>query len=226
MILLYHKIDIITPTIWWLTPGNLRRHIMGLRRFDFVYLDDYDPSSRSQVVLTFDDAYENVYRHAYPILRQERVPFEIFAIGGLLGLWNYFDSREPLTRFATGAQLLEMAAGGGRIQWHTHTHRNLFGLNVDQMEDELSPRDNLKMLFPEPHLRWFAYPYGSHDQSTVAMVKSKFVGAVSVSEGESNDRWQLNRIVVHENTVLPADERDSSRPFATPMPDPVAMGSE
>lgn len=210
MILMYHKIDIITPTIWWVTPGTLRKHIMALRQFDFVYLDDYDPSSSSQVVLTFDDAYENAYRHAYPILRQERVPFEVFVIGGLLGLWNHFDDTEPLTRFATSEQLLEMADGGGRIQWHTNTHRELPGLSVDQIEDELSPPHNLRSLFPGPHLRWFAYPWGLYDQRTVAMVRNKFSGAVSATAGEPN-RWQLNRVAVHENTVLPANDAKRAR---------------
>ena len=59
-------------------------------------------------MLTFDDGYENVYWYAYPILKQKRIPFEIFAIGGLIGCFNDFDCDEPLTRFASRDQLVDV----------------------------------------------------------------------------------------------------------------------
>ena len=30
MILMYHKVDIITPTTWWVTPADLEQHISRL----------------------------------------------------------------------------------------------------------------------------------------------------------------------------------------------------
>ena len=115
MIAMYHKIDIITPTIWWITPRNLLRQINEMRHMKFVHLDDYDPSDPRHVVMTFDDAYENFYHHAFPILKRERIPFELFVIGDLIGEWNHFDDGEPLTRFATLDQLLEIAESDGRM---------------------------------------------------------------------------------------------------------------
>src|SRR6476660_6065958 len=84
MILMYHKVDLITPTMWWITPADLERQIATLAGKTFVYLEDYTSPER-EVVLTFDDAYENVYHHALPILRAHNLPFELFVIGDQIG---------------------------------------------------------------------------------------------------------------------------------------------
>lgn len=202
MILMYHKIDKITPTKWWVTQNTLIRHIDALGGKQFVYLDEYEPRRDDQVVITFDDAYENVYRYAFPILKAENIPFEVFAVGDSLGAWNDFDPQEPRTRLATLEQLREMAAGGGRIQWHTRSHKKLPQLTTDQLESELSVPEPLALLLPHPNLSWFAYPYGAYDQRAVALLKSKFSGAVAGSAGEPADRWRLRRAFVEENSAF------------------------
>ena len=203
MIAMYHKIDIVSPTIWWATPRNLLRHINELRRFEFVYLDDYDPANPRHVVLTFDDAYENFYHHAYPILKRLRIPFELFVIGDLIGEWNQFDDGEPLTRFAGMDQLCEIADGGGRVQWHTRSHPALHEVSDAQIDHELTVPDEIRAFFPAPHMRWFSYPFGLHDERSVGLARKKFAGAVSVVNGEREDRWQLNRVLVHDRWSPP-----------------------
>ena len=160
--------------------------------------------TRGRFVLTFDDAYENIYRHAYPLLKKERLPFEIFVIGGLIGDWNHFDDEEPLTRFASLDQLREMADGQGRIQWHSRTHRSLPELTDSEIEDELTIPPDLQEHFPEPHFRWLAYPYGLHDDRMVRLARRNFAGAVCVRTGDADDRWQLDRVIVDETTRFPS----------------------
>jgi peptidoglycan/xylan/chitin deacetylase (PgdA/CDA1 family) len=176
------------------------QQISDLRSRQFVYLDDYDQSDPRHVVLTFDDAYENVYRHAFPILSRKGLPFEIFVIGDLIGDWNHFDDGEPLTRFAKLEHLLEMADAGGRIQWHTRSHRALPELTDSQVVDELTPPNDLRSHFPEPHLRWLAYPYGLHDDRSRRLARQTFTGAVAANAGSSTDRWQVRRVSVFESS--------------------------
>ena len=204
MILMYHKVDIIAPTIWWVTVGAFARQLSQLqsRNKQFVYLDDYDPDDPEQVAITFDDAYENVYRFAFPELRRRSLPFEVFVIGDLIGKWNDFDRSEPKTRFADLDQLAEMAGGGGRIQWHSRLHPELPRLDDESLARELTVPDALRAAFDKPHLTWLAYPSGCHDERVVGSVKSRFAGAVAVLEGEPKDRWTLNRVTVDEDTCL------------------------
>lgn len=201
MILMYHKVDLITPTIWWVSPGDLERQLASLGDRKFVYLEDYRPD-QNHVVLTFDDAYESVYRHAFPILRKHGIPFEVFIIGDAIGDWNDFDRGEPKTRHMDIDQLLEIARGGARIQWHTRSHPDLPSIADAEVEFELDVPEELRRLFPAPHFSWLSYPGGSHDDRSVAVARRKFSGAVSVIAGKSDDRWQLNRITVDRFTAL------------------------
>lgn len=199
MIVMYHKIDIITPSRWWVSVDRFKEQITELAdKVQCVYLDQYDPCSARQAVITFDDAYENVYRHAFPILRKRRIPFEVFVISDVLSDWNDFDGSEMRTRFCSQEQLQEMGEAGARIQWHSRTHKLLTKLYEKELETELTVRDDLRVVFPEPHLRWFAYPYGAHNERVVAEARLRFVGALSVTDGVPGDRHQMNRVTADQ----------------------------
>ena len=206
MILMYHKIDIIVPTMWWVSADAFARQMDALSGKNIVPLADYRPGDPSQCVITFDDAYENVYRHAFPVLREKGYPFEIFVNGDLLGKWNAFDRSEPLTRFCGIEQLREMASTGGRIQWHGRSHANLSTLDIQAVDREISIPDSLRREFPTPHLDWFAYPYGAHTPAIVARVSEVFDGALSVCDGSATDRYQFNRIVMTETRMPGSSE--------------------
>ncbi|MFO7630191.1 MAG: polysaccharide deacetylase family protein, partial [Prochlorococcaceae cyanobacterium] len=152
------------------------------------------------VCITFDDGFENVLRHAVPILNRRKLPFEIFVIGDKLGAWNRDDTSEPLTRFMTLEGLRDVAGAGGRLQWHTRTHPNLQELTEPEIELELAVPEQLRAEFPDPHFSWFAYPYGMHDQRSVATAQRNFRGAVAVSEGEPGHGWRMNRLTVDRCT--------------------------
>jgi len=201
MILMYHKVDVITPTIWWVTPGDLSRHLESLRHRTLVYLEDYVSPDR-EVVITFDDAYESVYRHALPVLEAYKAPFEVFVIGDQIGRWNDFDPGEPPTPHMSLAQLEDMARRGGRLQWHTRTHPNLPDLADAEIEAELRVPSDLRQRFPSPHFTWFSYPGGELDCRALEIARRTFSGAVSVSQGLPGDRWQLNRVTVDRGAVI------------------------
>lgn len=200
MILMYHKVDVIAPTLWWVRVSTFQRQLASLADRDVVPLDHYQPDNPQHLAITFDDAYENIYRHAFPILRERCWPFEIFVIGNAIGKWSGDDSSEPRTRYASHEQLLEMAGSGARIQWHTRDHRKLAGADPVLIADQMEVPQELRRDFPDPHLRWFAYPYGSHDPVAVSAAKSAFVGALSVIDGDPADRYQWNRVVVDDST--------------------------
>lgn len=210
MILMYHKIDIVTPSRWWVSVARFEQQISQLAKHrEFVYLDDYVPNMEGQAVLTFDDAYENFYRHAIPILRSRRIPFEVFVNGDLLGKWNDFDRGEMRTRFCSVSHLEDMARSGGRIQWHGRKHLQLPTLSDEELDSEMEIDDGLRKKFPAPHLRWFAYPHGMHGARAVDLARKRFAGALSVDAGNDTDRYQYNRVTVDEAWFPEARDQDA-----------------
>jgi peptidoglycan/xylan/chitin deacetylase (PgdA/CDA1 family) len=83
----------------FVTPRKLEIFLRRVSRlFRIVSLDDFVRARRSNarltnaMVITFDDGYRNIYRHAFPVLRGLGFPFAIFVTTGYLDtdmvLWN------------------------------------------------------------------------------------------------------------------------------------------
>ena len=201
MILCYHKVDIETPTHWWVGVDAFVEQMDALQRFDVVPLSRYNPTDRRHVVITFDGVYENVYHYAFPIMKKYGYCFELFVIGDYIGLENTFDQPiEPSARFASVAMLKEMIAGGGRVQWHTRRHRRLTALSDADARIELSVPEDLAEEFGEEQFKWFAYPHGSYEHSHAELVRSNFIGALACDEGDPEDKFRLPRKLVFPST--------------------------
>ena len=211
MILMYHNISEKALTKWHVSIATFERQMEYLKNYDVVYLADYDPSNPRQAVITFDDGYSNVVKYALPILERWNYPFEIFVIGNHIGKSNYFDSGlEPESQCADMDELRMAASSLARLQWHSRSHPRLAAVPLELANIELDVPDYLTELFPKPHFRWFAYPYGSHSEKTVNEARLRFDGAVSVNLGNDSDIYQLNRVTVIEGSklFLPLHEKD------------------
>ena len=197
MILMYHKVDLTSPTMWWVNVKSFHTHMCWLAGKQVVYLDEYDPANPDQVVITFDGVYSNVLRYAAPILRHFGYPFELFVTSDWIGLQNHFDRVEPACGFASQSELLKLVKMGGRLQWHTKSHIRLDAVRGSSrwrsVEEELTVPAEVKALDPEG-FTWFAYPYGDLSNDVVSEVRDRFRGAVSCHQGSTDDLYRLNRI--------------------------------
>ncbi len=123
------------------------------------------------VVITFDDAYESVYRYAWPVLHRFQAPATAFVATA------YLDSPRPFPfdhwgstyceslpgeayRLLTSEQCREMAASGlMEIGAHTHTHRDFRGQPEVFRRDLQQSVDLLREWFGKDAVT-FAFPYG------------------------------------------------------------------
>ena len=203
MILLYHKVDLESPTVWWVHANAFFRQMQALQSYKVVLLDDYDPGDRTQAVITFDGIYEDVYHYALPILRRFGYPFELFIVGDTVGQDNAFDQHvEPPAMFASAQQLTELVQAGGRLQWHSRTHPDLtLAENADLIDAELDVPADLRKLDPQG-FKWFGYPHGKHNAALLGRTREKFTGGLSCDAGNDHDPYQLNRIIVKNDTNL------------------------
>jgi peptidoglycan/xylan/chitin deacetylase (PgdA/CDA1 family) len=143
LVLAYHRVvDDFHAEAMRSMPGRLisrrtfARHLDLLRRsYDVVPLSvaaeqmcrpldrpppAWSPSDRPLAAITFDDGYEEVHRHAFPLLRGHGFPFTVFVVSGYAGT----DRRLPhdrlhhliLALLQGGPPALGMLSSGSRAQ--------------------------------------------------------------------------------------------------------------
>jgi peptidoglycan/xylan/chitin deacetylase (PgdA/CDA1 family) len=89
------------------------RHLDGIgRHFRFVSLDEIgtrlvsgEPFAEPVAAITFDDGYQDVYEHAYPVLRRKGIPAAVFVVTELVGrpFWQVHDKLYHLVAKAFAA---------------------------------------------------------------------------------------------------------------------------
>jgi glycosyltransferase involved in cell wall biosynthesis len=201
MILLYHKISSEARTQWWVTANTFFRQLVELSDKKFVYLDDYNPEDDNQVVITFDGVYSDVLQYAAPILKSLNLPFELFITEDYIGKNNEFDKVEPDSQFADQAQLKKLVEFGGRLQWHTKTHRHIKVVKDEELEREIICPEKFKSLDPQG-FKWFAYAHGEFDSRAKSIVKNNFKGGLACENGSWKDNSIWPRKTITEKTIL------------------------
>lgn len=174
------------------------------------------------VVITFDDGYASVYRHAYPVLKKLGLPATVFVYSDFVGGGDAL----------TWPQLREMQLSGLiDVQSHSKSHRNLTeklpAENDERYRSQLDqemrvPRELLERRLPGLQVRHLAYPFGDAND-TVLDATSRHgytLGATVVPGGNPfyAHPLMLRRTMIFGDTTLDAfrSRLQVSRPLAAP----------
>jgi peptidoglycan/xylan/chitin deacetylase (PgdA/CDA1 family) len=164
-----------------------RNHYTVLRLSDVAaFLAGRQALPQRSVVITIDDGYESVYRHAWPALRRQGFPATLFVYT------DFIDSRDGLS----WAQLQEMAASGlVDIQAHSKSHRNLTERGATESDAALrslveaevrQPRTALerRLRAAGVQVRHYAYPFGdANDTVREALLRHRYELGLTVTPG-------------------------------------------
>ncbi|WP_157269375.1 polysaccharide deacetylase family protein [Azohydromonas aeria] len=148
------------------------------------YLEGRAALPRRSVVITIDDGYASVYRHAFPLLRQRGLPVTLFVYTDFIG-----SGGEALS----WSQLAEMAGSGlVDVQAHSKSHRNLIDRPTGQSEEAYRrvleqearvPRELLERRLPV-QVRHYALPYGDANEAVLEVLsRQQYRLAVTVNPG-------------------------------------------
>jgi len=138
-VLSYHEIadkaDALTPT-YAVSPTNFLRQMDWLRThgYRFVSIDDVLASRAGKrplpdraVLVTFDDAYQSVHTHAWPVLKMFRIPAVVSVVGSWLDQKQVVDldgKPQPRGKMISWDALREMRQSGlvevGSHSWDLH----------------------------------------------------------------------------------------------------------
>lgn len=161
------------------------------------------------VLITFDDGYEGVHRHALPVLAEHGFVATVFvSTGWLRGAHD--EGGAPDTMLDWG-QVREIASTGVEIGGHSHTHPQL-----DQIDDTALRAETVRCreiitgeLGGSPVS--FAYPYGYSGRRVRHAVRAAgFAQSLAVGNGLARRRqgpYALERVTVRRSTGTAAFAR-------------------
>ena len=166
-------------------------------------LDEGDEDHR--VVLTFDDGFRDVYDHAWPLLRERRLPFTIYLttayVGGVMH-WEGSTARDRDAPALTWDQLREMVDSGlCTVANHTHTHARPELLDTGEL-DRCSELIHQNLGRPPEH---FAYTWGVPVHRLERELSQRFRSCATGRLGRNRpgaDWMQLKRVPVRRTDPL------------------------
>ncbi|MGA4842909.1 polysaccharide deacetylase family protein [Streptomyces sp. G45] len=167
------------------------------------------PLPTRPVLITFDDGYEGVHRHAFPVLAKHGFPSTLFVTTGWLR--GAYDTGGGLDTMLSWRQVRELAAAGVEIGGHSHTHPQLDQLGDDALWFEVARcKEILTEELGAPPVS-FAYPYGYSSRRVRRAVRGAgFCQSLAVGNGLARRRqgpYALRRVTVRRRTGLDEFER-------------------
>ena len=193
VVLQYHHIDNDTPSSTSTSIGLFQKHIQYIINHNFNVISIPElisnlkankPLNENTVAITFDDGYESVYRHAFPILKKHKLPFTVFIDTAAI--------EEKRRDHVSWQQISEMKLAGATIANHTHRHSHLVR-NQESMKDwkervvkDITEAQDILKARLNQDIKILAYPYGEFDNNTVKVVSELGYSAFGQHSGAIN----------------------------------------
>lgn len=156
-----------------------------------------DLGARSQVALSFDDAYESVYSQAAPTLEERGFEYTIFVNTDSVGSHGYmtWDQLEELND-RDGVTIANHTADHGHLAKRPGESAGDWEARVDRSLDEAQETLSEKLGTDVP---MFAYPYGEFDDALLRRIEDRGwlgFGQQSGAIGETSAATRLPRFPV------------------------------
>ena len=137
--------------------------------------NDFNSNKNIDLIITFDDAYEGIFKFARKVLNKSSIKRKIvFPIVDYIGKYNKWDSTFYLNRYKHLSldQIKILVSEGWEIGSHTCTHKYLGKLKRDEIVNELAVSKQKLEEIINKKVTSFAPPYGIIDKRVLEISKS------------------------------------------------------
>jgi len=213
-VLMYHqvsdRVDICKKFWICVHTTTFEEHLVLLKKKGYVSITFKDHLLALQgkkelppksVIITFD-GYEDVYTHAYPLLKKHGMKAVIFVLGNRKIKTNIWDEylNYPVFNLLNDDQIREMHENGIEIGTHSVNHKNLTDLSDGLLWNEIyESKQRVEDLISSSVIT-FSYPYGAINDYVKEKVKeAEYHYACSVSKGKPfniNNPFEIVRIPI------------------------------
>lgn len=194
----YHSIDVAPPRdkpfrSLHVHPDRFAGQMRWLKRLGYQGLSMRDArpylEGKKQgriAVITFDDGYLNVYRHAMPVLNTLGFTATNYFVANQIGGSNQWDLPKGSIEIAcmNKAQLLDWAANGHEVGAHTLDHVLLSAVAEDEANRQIVESKRVLEQITGTEVSNFCYPHGGETPAVREMVrKAGYVHATTTKRG-------------------------------------------
>jgi peptidoglycan/xylan/chitin deacetylase (PgdA/CDA1 family) len=185
-ILMYHKVSEIEADGLTIPTGKLDRQLSYIRDQGYTVLSFGELSllikagkslPPKPLILTFDDAYENFYSEALPLLKKYNFRATVFVPVSFMGKTNAWDNGQD--RIMDAEKIKEVTATGlAEVGLHSFHHRNYAGLTHDEIKQDLADCKHTLESDKIPFVPVLAYPFGGFrgkDRTRLIQMKKLFM---------------------------------------------------
>lgn len=177
--LMYHHVSETTPPVTSVSPDVLREHLTYLRdnNFNVIGIQQALAGVRGEtelpdkaIVISFDDAYQNIFTAGRPILKEFNMPWALFVttdpIGDTPGQYMSWEQLQTLhnegvviaNHSSDHAHMPRRLEGESEQQWLKRMRENILNAQ-QQLESRIGITNKL-----------FAYPYGEYNNALKNLV--------------------------------------------------------
>ena len=183
------KLDVFKKHVEEITKSGLK-----IISFDeFKNIVDQKSFSEKSILLTIDDGFLSFYENAWPIFKENKIPFILFINTENVGSHGYMDWE----------QLKEISEFKfAKIGNHSHSHEYLLNMKKNEIINDIKTSIKIlkKNLNIEPDI--FSYPFGEYDSDLMKIVENLgFKYAVGQHSGVinfSSNNYELPRFPINE----------------------------
>jgi len=179
VVLQYHHVSSTTPRITSITEEEFHQHMAYLyeQKFNVIPIETLirqltlgEPIKDKTIVITFDDAYIDIFDNAMPILNKYQFPATIFVATSLVG---------SSKQYLNWAELRTLQAQRITMANHTVSHTHLLRQNDNETlidwRERIAGEINNAQLVLSKHLgdteKIFAYPYGEYNAAVIGIIR-------------------------------------------------------
>ncbi|MBN2379437.1 polysaccharide deacetylase family protein [candidate division WOR-3 bacterium] len=144
-----------------------------------------------QVMLSFDDGYEEVYTNAYPLMRERALAGMVSVVAGYVGKTNSWDIFGGRLRHLGWSEIGDLVADGWYICSHTMTHPDLKRCSDDRLVWELTESKILLEDKLGTEIPAVAYPFGRFN---MRVLKATHQAGYRIGFTVGAEVWQRPRI--------------------------------
>jgi peptidoglycan/xylan/chitin deacetylase (PgdA/CDA1 family) len=198
--LMYHRFEENKYPSTNIRLKDFKEHIKIIEdsNISFVNPSNFEEELRNnktkrKILLTIDDGFSSFYNHAWPILKEKKIPFILFVSTREVGSNNYM----------TWNQIKEIERESFvEIGNHSHTHEYLVDENLDVIKNDIEKSMQIFKEMLGKNSIFFSYPFGEYSLEFKNLIKTLgFQYAFGQHSGvidETKDFYELPRFPINE----------------------------